>query len=256
MTRMTDVIPARPDDRPRFITYGILTLGSAGLAAVLSVAQGALSRPYLGRIPAAPVGFFQPFFGGIPPLLAVLSAAVLGAGSLRFLRARHGFAIDPKPGHRGRAVATLAATLFGVEAIIVEMTGIARQPADMNVPPPWSLLFYPVIAFVVEVVFHAAPLALLLAAMGPLFKRLGARSPVWPSILVVALIEPLVQIGLSGSPRSPVADAYVGLQVLSINLVQLSIFRRYDFFSMYAMRFNYYVIWHIIWGYWRLPLLF
>jgi Tn3 transposase DDE domain len=35
------------------------------------------------------------------------------------------------------------------------------EPADMNVPLPYALLFYPAIGFVVEVLFKALPLALL-----------------------------------------------------------------------------------------------
>lgn len=37
------------------------------------------------------------------------------------------------------------------------------------------------------------------------------------------------------------AEAYVGLQVFAINLAQLSVFRRYDFISMYSFRLIYYV---------------
>jgi hypothetical protein len=41
-----------------------------------------------------------------------------------------------------------------------------------------------------------------------------------------------------------------------INLCQLLIFRRYDFISMYTFRIAYYMLWHVLWGYARLRLLF
>jgi len=49
---------------------------------------------------------------------------------------------------------------------------------------------------------------------------------------------------------------YDGLYVFAINAAQLEIFRRYDFMSMYCVRFVYYMIWHVAWGHARLNLLF
>jgi hypothetical protein len=52
------------------------------------------------------------------------------------------------------------------------------------------------------------------------------------------------------------AAAYVFLNVWVINMVQLALFKRYDFVSMYAFRLMYYLLWHIAWGHARLGLLF
>jgi hypothetical protein len=41
-----------------------------------------------------------------------------------------------------------------------------------------------------------------------------------------------------------------------INLVQLTLFRRYDFLTMYAFRLVYYLVWHVAWGHLRLQVLF
>jgi hypothetical protein len=50
--------------------------------------------------------------------------------------------------------------------------------------------------------------------------------------------------------------AYVGLHIFLIGLVQLLLFTRYDFITMYTFRLSYYAIWHILWGHLRLNLIF
>ena len=79
----------------------------------------------------------------------------------------------------------------------------------------------------------------------------------WLCLLLVALVEPFFQMrwGFAGRPLSW-AEAYVGLHVFAINVLQLYVFRRYDFISMYSLRLFYYLYWHIIWGYLRLQWLF
>ena len=75
--------------------------------------------------------------------------------------------------------------------------------------------------------------------------------------LVVSVLEPGFQVRLAASSRGlSSVDAYVGTHLLIFNLLQLYIFRRYDFVSMYAFRPTYYLYWHIIWGYLRLQLFF
>ena len=57
--------------------------------------------------------------------------------------------------------------------------------------------------------------------------------------------------------RYPVcAVAYVGLHVFLINLIQLLIFKRYDFVTMYSFRLVYYLFWHMRWGPKEMLLLF
>ncbi len=41
---------------------------------------------------------------------------------------------------------------------------------------------------------------------------------------------------------------FSGLQLLAFGLVQLYVFRRFGFVSMYAFRLAYYSLWHIAWG--------
>ena len=130
-------------------------------------------------------------------------------------------------------------------------------PADVNRPFPDSLLFYPSIGFVVEILFHVLPLTVLLIILTTLFKDLTYEGIIWPCILFVALLEPVFQTALGFSrPVSPWATGFVALHIFLLNLCQLLIFKRYDFVSMYAFRLMYYLLWHIIWGVIRLKLLF
>jgi hypothetical protein len=148
---------------------------------------------------------------------------------------------------RGMAFSTIFATLLGIGQVFADL--VIRFPKDLNVPPPQSLLFYPVMAYVVEVCFHALPLALVLAVLGPLSKEVNTNVLVWLCFLPVASLEPIVMRRLGFS-------AYVGLFVFAFNLLQLYVFRRYDFVSMYSFRLVYYVHWHVLWGYLRLRLLY
>lgn len=44
--------------------------------------------------------------------------------------------------------------------------------------------------------------------------------------------------------------------MLVLNILQLYVFKRYDFVAMISLRLVYYLYWHFIWGYSRLQLLF
>ena len=237
--------------QPQYIAFEVLTLVVFGLTATLSMSRVTFSQPYMGSIRVNPAGFFQPFFGSINPLLAVAVIAVVGVASLGFLQSRGWFEIfTMRETLRGMAVLLLIATLFGIEVVIAETSNIFRLPADTNVPLPWSLLFYTIIGYVAEIVFYILPLALLLTVLGPLFEKLNRPGLIWLCIFVVSLVEPIFQIR-SEQPFS-LAQIYIGLHIFAISLLQLYVFRRYDFVSMYSFRLFYYMYWHIIWGYLRL----
>lgn len=239
----------------QYIAFGVLSFAVFGLTALLSLSRVSFAQLYKGSIRVNPADFFQPFFGGINPLLAIALIAVVGIASLGFLQGRGWFEIFTMRGTlRGMAVSALIATLFGIEVIIAETINIFRLPTDINVPPPWSLMFYPIMGYVVEAVFHVLPLALLLASLDPIFKRLNLPGIIWLCILFVSLLEPIFQVG-SGQPLS-FAQVYIGLHIFAINRLQLYVFRRYDFVSMYSFRIFYYLYWHILWGTLRLQWLF
>jgi hypothetical protein len=237
---MTRLPEAHSDDRPQYQALSLLALGAVAATAILSQ-SGSTS--------------FQPYLGSLNPLLAVLVVTALGFVSLGFLHSRGWFEIYVgRRSLKGTARAAVLASLLAIAAILVDLGH--PFPRDMNVPPPQSLLFYPAIGYLVEITFHAIPLSLLLASSGALATRVSSQVLVWGCILTVALFEPILQVrsAVSASESSWV-EAFVGLQVFAFNLLQLYIFRRYDFVSMYMCRLAYYLQWHILWGYVRLQVL-
>ena len=146
------------------------------------------------------------------------------------------------------------ATLLAVPVIVVDLFGGFSR--DINVPPPQSLLFYPLMALVAEFVFHVIPLGTVsVLAVGHLPNG-GVPRARSAALVFVSMIEPVLQV-VWGAGHSPGwANAYVGAHVLIINLLGLYLFARYDFFSMYFFRAAYYLLWHITWGALRLPFLF
>jgi len=105
------------------------------------------------------------------------------------------------------------------------------------------------------------PLAVILAivgrmAGGPVPGRLAPRVIAWSAMVLVSIPEAVYQ-GATSLPGGPAAAAaYIGLKVFAFNLVQLSLFRRYDFVAMCVFRLVYYACWHVAWGQLRLQLLF
>jgi len=240
MSIMTRIRQSPSNGRAQWLVLAVLFLGTAVLTGLLSIFEGRYFQPYLGRI---------------PPLLAVSLVSLIGVVSLSFLRS-HGFEIYAKGDNpKGLAFSAAFATLFAVEVIIADFRIVF--PQDLNVPPPQSLLFYPAIAYIAEITFHALPLLLFLVALGTLFKKQNPNRLVWVCIVLTSSLEPVFQMAaVSAEKPFSSADIYVGLHVFAINLVQLYVFRRYDFVAMYSFRMVYYFYWHIVWGYVRLQVLF
>ena len=68
-------------------------------------------------------------------------------------------------------------------------------------------------------------------------------------------MEPTYQILFM--PDFPVwATAGVWINLFLFNIYQLRAFKNYGFISMYVCRIFYYLIWHILWGHFRLDVLF
>lgn len=189
--------------------------------------------------------------GDLNPLLVTAAAAILGAVALQCLAVLGWF---PAGGASGRSVA-LASVLgaaLTVPVIVVDLMG--GFPAELNVRFPESLLFYPSIAVVAEAAFHLVPLALLATVWRWISLELP-RARLF-AIGIAALIEPVLQV-VWGSDMSPTwANVYVGIHLLVFNVAALEIFRRSGFVALYGFRLGYYLVWHITWGYFRLPLLF
>lgn len=196
---------------------------------------------------------FKRFLGDIHPLIAVSACGILGILLMISQTANRWFVV-----YRGNLIAGMVAMgvagAFGLIIIVVDIA--VRFPSDLNIPFPQSLFFYPVIGYIVEIIFHLLPLMLLLHSTTIIFRQVNEIQLVWMCIVIVALLEPLYQaVGLVGEYPSWVV-LYVALHVFLINLFQLILFKRYGFVAMYAFRLGYYLVWHIVWGYIRLDVLF
>lgn len=220
-----------PDLRRQFAIYTILWLLAAA-------STGLLSRSH------APL--FDPYFGRIEPLLAVTIAGIAGVISLAFLNLRESFYVYRK----GRCLngvvrSAILATIFAFPIVIVDI--VAGFPADLNVPLPFALPFYPAMGYVAEIVFHTIPLAILLFALNPLRKGNPDSRIIWPCVILSSFVEPIFQLSYADKPLS-VANIHAAFHIYAFSLVQLYVFRRYDFVAMFSLRLVYYLHWHIVWG--------
>ncbi|MBT8313609.1 MAG: hypothetical protein KJP26_04040 [Maribacter sp.] len=146
----------------------------------------------------------------------------------------------------------LLVALFVFVAIWVDWNIV--YPADIHILLPESLLFYPAMGFLVEIIFHVLPLTILLFTFPIVFKPIKYNTIVWLSIIIVAMVEPTYQIFMD--TYTTWALLAVWLNLFLFNILQLYVFKIYGFINMYGLRLVYYLFWHIIWGSLRLELLF
>lgn len=199
--------------------------------------------------------YFHRFLGEINPVVVVGTVSGLGVAALWSLQSGYGFIIlrGGKRTLQGIGLSAILATALAFAIIIADF--IIRYPEEMNVAIPQGLLFYPAIGFVAEIVFHLLPLALLLTVLKPLVGYLRKEQIIWFGILFVGVSEPTFQVMFEGEGFTWGA-AYTWVHVFVIALLQLYVYRRFDFISMYLFRLFYYSYWHILWGTLRRDVLF
>lgn len=201
-----------------------------------------------------PADPFARYFGAADPLVVIAAAIAVGFASMVVLNRRYRFAIHGPAGGRGMALAAAGATLLAVLMVLVDVS--EPFPRDLNVPLPEGLWFYPVIALVVESLFHLAPLLGLLW----LLRRVTGWRPetaLWVGIGMVALLEPTFQLVIAeSSGQAGWVQPYLVIHLLAFNLLQLALFRRYGLLTMLTVRWVYYLYWHVLWGSLRLTVLF
>jgi len=198
-------------------------------AALIALVLATGARPYLQS-------WFDRFLFGLPPWFAIITAAALGLACLRWLDAR-GWRSEEELGG-GVLVAAAAALAFA--AIVVAADLALQFPNDISAPWPWSLAFYPTMAFIAEALFHLAPLALL---------AIATRAPSRRIIVLAALPEAAFQ---ASQTTGAALQAFVALHVFAFGAIALFIFRRHGFLAMLTMRLCYYALWHVAWGHVRL----
>jgi enoyl-CoA hydratase/carnithine racemase len=105
------------------------------------------------------------FFGGIPPIAMAVSLPVVAVASMWVLRERAGLCLLAA-GRVGKkiALAALLSTPFAVPPIVVDLVWVLGSGNFVDLPD--ALVFYPVMAFVAETVFHLLPLAILVGLAG------------------------------------------------------------------------------------------
>ena len=195
---------------------------------------------------------FNRLFGAVNPLVISLITIITGFLALAYLLNRKWFPIYRKVGLGTVQRYIFLLLVFVAVAISVDLAIVF--PADMNVLFPESLLFYPAIAFLVELLFHVVPLAVLMIVLYRFFKAGRLLKPVWIAIGIVALLEPSYQVFMDDYPTW--ATFVVWANLCLFNWVQLAAFKRHGFVFMYSLRLIYYLLWHVIWGEFRLEVLF
>ena len=198
---------------------------------------------------------FQKHFGIFNPIILIIFIFVFGITALTYFISRGWFAIYERKNLRGMFTNSILATILVFNVILIDI--FFTYSEDINVLLPQSMLFYPTIGYVVEILFHILPLSLLLIILTSLLKNIKQEKIIWFSIFVVSLIEPIFQLAYGTPTNFPVwIKIYFALHLYLFNFLQLSILKRYDFISMYSFRLVYYLFWHILWGYLRLSILF
>jgi len=188
----------------------------------------------------------RPLFGPVAPVPAVAVLVALGGTAVRRMEAL-GW-LEVLPGARfseAAAACGVFPSLFAVVVILVDARfGI---PLWLTVPPPWSLLFYPVMGVAAEIAFHLLPLSALLLALGR--RAAGRPSVFWGCAVPIALLEPLFQVApdLADGSLSAIG-VYTAVQVWAFGVAQFAVLRRYGLLSMYSFRVVYYLEWHVLWG--------
>ena len=195
------------------------------------------------------------FFGDIPALLAIPMIALLGFGLMKIILSRGWFSIYKRENLGQLPRLSILTVLFLSGAIFVDVT--FPFPIDINLPFPKSALFYPIMGYVVEILFHIVPLTTLMGFLVKALKNVDREKIIFACILIVSILEPVYQYMLTPLIGKPLwLDIFDGGRLFLFSFVELNILKRYDFVSMYSFRLVYYLLWHILWGSIRLLILF
>ena len=100
---------------------------------------------------------FHRFLGNINPIIALSISIVAGFSLLTYLISKTQFAIYKKGNIKSYSIVIGIALLFGMEVIAADIWFV-EYSADINILFPKSLLFYPIIGYIVEVFFHLLPI--------------------------------------------------------------------------------------------------
>lgn len=197
---------------------------------------------------------FSRYFADVDPTIAAGAVGLAGLATLRALSTEGWLSFGGVAAlRRGAVPAITAASGFG--AFIVAADWFMGFPNDINVAWPQSLLFYPAMGFVAEVVFHLVPVALAATALRHVRRHVTGRWATIGVIALVALLEAGFQVFIGLGESDPLLSAYLAVHLIAFSAVQLAIMRTHGLGSLMLMRLVYYLIWHIVWGSIRLDTL-
>jgi hypothetical protein len=190
--------------------------------------------------------FYRKILGRLNPILLFPVAAVAAYGAFRYLRKFDLYFVDEALTLQRLLGCLLLGGALGSMPVLIDLW--QRFPEDINVLFPRSVLFYPTIGVLAEIVFHLLPATLLLVLF-----RASIRKHPWVLVVLVAAVEPVFQVafGLEANGLT-LRDGLVFLEVFAFGLVQLRVFLKYGFFAMYVCRIGFYLTWHFWWGSMRL----
>jgi len=190
-------------------------------------------------------------FGPVPDPIGVALVTGVGWYALQSI-IRRGW-IGDRPGY---LLAVVAATALAVVVVAVDLTIPFSE--DTNRPWPESILYYPTVAVVAEVAFRIVPLAVLLALTGWRFDPGGGfERRVMTALVAVALIEVVFQVLASvGGGDDQRLLPFVAVHLAVFGIVELGLLRHSGLSVMLTFRLTYYLWWHIVWGHFRLSMLF
>jgi hypothetical protein len=199
---------------------------------------------------------FQIYLGNLNPLLVIVFLYCVSIVVLAYFISQGWYIFNKTKFFAGLRYSIPLTT--GMAFVIMVVDLMFPLPQDLNKPLPESLFFYPIMGYIVEVFFHLVPLSLLLLLFSHFFQKISEEKRIWAGIFIVSILEPILQLSFGfANEYPPIVVGYSnGLHVFLINFLQLTCFKRFDFFSMFTFRMIYYFFWHILWGYIRLIILF
>lgn len=192
-------------------------------------------------------------FKNIPVVLVLI---FLFAGVSLFLLKKKSFSIYKKKNkYKIDMQKILVSIILGITIIIVDIN--CPYPEDMNISLPFGLIFYPIIGLIVDLLLHIIPFAIICCVIHPIENQKLHRYGILFGIMTISLLEPIYQVIHGFKSGNPVwMVVYTGFHVCFINLYQFFVYKQQNFVEMYRFRMYYYFIWHILWGYFRLYILF
>lgn len=224
--------------RLQVMSYGILALFILALSGVEILSGGA---------------YFTRFLGSFAPIIIVLAGVIVGGITILMMLYKYSFFFINPSSDRLKGYHFFWIIGFAFVAILVDC--VILFPEDTNTPFPHSLYFYPVMGFIVEVLFHLLPLTYLMIISDIVLANFNEKIKIWLPILLIATLEPTFQAAVMG-PFPTWAIVVTWVNIYLFNVFQLYAYWKFDFISMFLLRMVYYLLWHIGWGNVRLELLF